>query len=836
MILVKKEEYILEGKSRSEAKDYHGALETYLEGLSHFPSNFHLVLGAAQLSDKLELYEQSLEHWTFLFENSERTEFIYLKLVSCLVNLNMYQRAREVLKEGILLRPNNVYLFPQFIKLSEISLEHIDADISFLSLLKDKAEYRKNSAYYLCMINLHKLDKNYIGLFEVLLRAISLLDDFHSCVKFDLLEELARNGWHDEVLQVFTQIGKAYISKQEFMKRYLMLGVALQHVQQIYCHNTYFDFSNVLQVESLIIDKAEKLDFDFVNASLRNLVLSNADFPTRNLSEILDRYAEFVDQVEQGHWIETFSDPLVMHSVTDWLKDRIAQGTPTSVIRLGDGEACFMPYSDSTKSEKYNDQKFIQNIWWGEQKLSSSENQKLEHELQLAIDSADLIGVPPLLRIIKDLQCYLSNDSNRIFRCMSNIYSYCSGLDLGQRKFTSAHIHTDMEKYEMYRDLLEDLDACTIISSHRGISKLLEDKYGIAFVEEILIPGEMKYAHQWSRHEEKPHFPFYFDQINKMKWEKGKVYLVAAGFLGKIYCSNIKKQGGISIDIGAIVDYWMGFKTRDFHSNLSLPAGVRLKRNIDRWNKNKALIVGQRRLNYFSDTCLADMDDPSEQQSKEYLITAHPRCGTKFISNVFKSLDIKIGHEQMEEDGISSWQLVAPANNSLKFKNQSFRSKLRPRINYNFSHSIHLVRYFLTAIPSIILENESSDSYNYRRAQIYIGFDVDLDDYSSAVEKALASYIYWNKLALSQGVDAIVRLEYLKDDLADYFGQRDETLIQNKLVNNLYDRKTVNSSRMKHINRKPEFTIDSLESCNENLLNELEALSLQFGYNEVKLA
>ena len=38
--------------------------------------------------------------------------------------------------------------------------------------------------------------------------------------------------------------------------------------------------------------------------------------------------------------------------------------------------------------------------------------------------------------------------------------------------------------------------------------------------------------------------------------------LVSAGFLGKLYCLEIKRLGGIAIDVGSLTDLWLGHMTR----------------------------------------------------------------------------------------------------------------------------------------------------------------------------------------------------------------------------------------------------------------------------------
>jgi hypothetical protein len=42
----------------------------------------------------------------------------------------------------------------------------------------------------------------------------------------------------------------------------------------------------------------------------------------------------------------------------------------------------------------------------------------------------------------------------------------------------------------------------------------------------------------------------------------GELFLVAGGLLGKIYCDRIKRSGGVAIDIGSLIDAWLGAPTR----------------------------------------------------------------------------------------------------------------------------------------------------------------------------------------------------------------------------------------------------------------------------------
>ena len=37
---------------------------------------------------------------------------------------------------------------------------------------------------------------------------------------------------------------------------------------------------------------------------------------------------------------------------------------------------------------------------------------------------------------------------------------------------------------------------------------------------------------------------------------------VGAGLLGKTYCADVRRAGRVAVDIGSIVDTWVGLKTR----------------------------------------------------------------------------------------------------------------------------------------------------------------------------------------------------------------------------------------------------------------------------------
>ena len=54
----------------------------------------------------------------------------------------------------------------------------------------------------------------------------------------------------------------------------------------------------------------------------------------------------------------------------------------------------------------------------------------------------------------------------------------------------------------------------------------------------------------------------FYSEIDS-KVQKGDLVLVAGGFIGKLLIARAQAKGAIALDIGAAVDYWLGFKTRN---------------------------------------------------------------------------------------------------------------------------------------------------------------------------------------------------------------------------------------------------------------------------------
>jgi len=451
-----------------------------------------------------------------------------------------------------------------------------------------------------------------------------------------------------------------------------------------------------------------------------------------------------------------------------YLKERIAKKIPTSFIRLGDGEGNYLAYPDFFQQYKEADQKIIQYIWWKEAKLNRDKhNQQIIEIYRTAVQNADILGVIPEQRLISNLEVCLNNGQlNSHLRGVFGVMHSTMHLPFKAKILTSSHVHTDFEMWDCYHALLKDIETIHVISCHSELVEYIKERFGIKTVYLHQVPCEHKYQKMFGYEESIDHFPTVFEELSTVlpKKSKGQVFLVAAGFLSKIYCHIIKENGGFAMDIGSVVDHWLGYFTRS-HAMLGHYAnGVRYKELVG----NPISLPPKEmpvKTNHYCDKLLPVVPIVNTLKPCTFLITSHPRCGTGYTSQFLNLLGFSIGHERLEAQGLSSWLHAVSNQNTPLFGKQNIGKYNVSRYDLQVAHLLLLVRDPKMAIPSIILENRVSVSYNYRRFHILQERGIDLDAYDCYVEKAIVSYVEWIAIIVSQKPNCTLRLEYIEEDL-----------------------------------------------------------------------
>jgi capsular polysaccharide biosynthesis protein len=253
-------------------------------------------------------------------------------------------------------------------------------------------------------------------------------------------------------------------------------------------------------------------------------------------------------------------------AVSAAVRDAIVHRRPFSMIRLGDGEARFLVCAlDSLRKNLSPEEAFatgdsIWRNWFGESMahVDRSDLESLRVALTQSILNADILGVPTADRLRRDFAHfgYLAALIDTISESIEDGAS-CS--------LTDAAINIELHRASpFYRAIVAGLDFVGVISPHPDLAARLGRELCIAQVASYVIPGEMRLPERPGLTRGNGHFPNRYKQLlaELAVPYPGAVFLVAGGLLGKVYCAQIKRRGGIAIDVGAVADAWAGYATR----------------------------------------------------------------------------------------------------------------------------------------------------------------------------------------------------------------------------------------------------------------------------------
>jgi hypothetical protein len=261
--------------------------------------------------------------------------------------------------------------------------------------------------------------------------------------------------------------------------------------------------------------------------------------------------------------------------VAEFLRDRIANKTPSSLIRLGDadGNLLFTALGIYPELAAYNLAK-ISRIYFGSNSLMADHRCAFLDIVTEAIASADLVGGPERGTIDKSFDTPHPDLDVRGMCGMRGVYNYLAietDLDtLSDLLWASTWFSRALMPH--YFGLLEGQPYVGLITCYATLGDALREHSAIERTETILVPMQASIA---KLHTDIRHYPdAYAEAVRRIQPPyQGAVYLVAAGILSKSYCALIKERGGIAVDVGSVADVWMGRRSRpDVHQEF-----------VDRW-------------------------------------------------------------------------------------------------------------------------------------------------------------------------------------------------------------------------------------------------------------
>jgi hypothetical protein len=115
------------------------------------------------------------------------------------------------------------------------------------------------------------------------------------------------------------------------------------------------------------------------------------------------------------------------------------------------------------------------------------------------------------------------------------------------REWCSQWIHWDLQLAGFWQRLLPRCGSLTIINASPTVRATMEKHLGIA-IEQIRMPEKHIVRSRWPDDSGEAAFPDAYERVAKQldRPLSGKVFVVAAGLVGKSFCHLIKANGGVA--------------------------------------------------------------------------------------------------------------------------------------------------------------------------------------------------------------------------------------------------------------------------------------------------
>lgn len=160
----------------------------------------------------------------------------------------------------------------------------------------------------------------------------------------------------------------------------------------------------------------------------------------------------------------------------------------------------------------------------------------------------------------EDIDCHAAKRVFRLFKWIG------TGLPAAAT-VCSQWICYDLARLGFWERLMVGCGSIGLIHCSPTLPEAIRSELGVD-VESFLVPDKAVQQAQWRHHRAAAaravHYPDAFVNVcdRLRRPSNGRVFLVGAGLVGKKYLQLIKENGGIALDVGALLDAWDGRATR----------------------------------------------------------------------------------------------------------------------------------------------------------------------------------------------------------------------------------------------------------------------------------
>lgn len=242
---------------------------------------------------------------------------------------------------------------------------------------------------------------------------------------------------------------------------------------------------------------------------------------------------------------------------------------PFSLVRIGDGEGNILGALDPDfRNARHFSTRAILEMMFGVADFSAREIQDIAEAMKAAAIGADVLGVSDYIRIgrLQDLRQDPAgrSDIRGYLGSYDSILQLRSLLEQSGRRppyVVSNYVHRQM--MDMYGIIMSAAQRVTIVGPYDRGADICQH-FGVKEARVIIIPNQASSSPglgaRW--------YPTRYNAIRQqLDVGPGHLFLVAAGILGKPLCQEIKSLGGVALDVGSVVDVWIGKAVRNYHTS-----------------------------------------------------------------------------------------------------------------------------------------------------------------------------------------------------------------------------------------------------------------------------
>ena len=270
----------------------------------------------------------------------------------------------------------------------------------------------------------------------------------------------------------------------------------------------------------------------------------------------------YTEHAAQMVWMDCRIDPEERAQFVEDIEDHLRRKIPYSLIRLGDGES--YAWKDKITAEHAARR---EQVWWGTQ-IDVERRARISDAMLSAISNATRLGIPSLFRFTRDTHLGLGSYTKHVsIAGLIHVLDGVKKLPDMPRLYTEERIHQLCFDLPTIARLCPQATKVVIVSSltKATVKTKLSSYVGDVPLEIIEVPTHTKTRGNDMFVQAEQALPFVYERIEAQiaaTTVPGTLVLVASGSIGKVFCAAAQRQGGVALDVGAMIDYWVGLKTR----------------------------------------------------------------------------------------------------------------------------------------------------------------------------------------------------------------------------------------------------------------------------------